>query len=132
MNGGRRLFLGVSRALNAWRRALTDTGVVAFGHTCFFTETPSEAALAFWDGEPGSIGTERTTRSEITSAGWQFIAVRPPTEKAWAADYEPMLARCNMLKQALSLQVHGQAMLLRCDRPPAALAGIKASAIDQA
>jgi trans-aconitate methyltransferase len=93
-------FLGVSRALNAWRRALTETGAVAFSHPCFFTETPSKAALTFWEGEPGSIGTEGTTRAEIASAGWQVIATRPLTDKAWAAYYEPMLARCDTLEAA--------------------------------
>jgi trans-aconitate methyltransferase len=93
-------FLGVTRALEAWRNALTETGVVAFSHPCLFTDAPSEAALAFWEGEPGSIGTEATTRAEITSAGWQVLGSRQLTHEAWSAYYDPMLERCEMLEAA--------------------------------
>jgi hypothetical protein len=93
-------FLGVTRALEAWRSALTETGVVAFSHPCLFTDAPSEAALAFWEAEPGSIGTETTTRAEITSAGWQVLGSRQLTHEAWSAYYDPMLERCEMLEAA--------------------------------
>jgi len=91
-------FLGVPRALEAWRSALTETGVVAFSHPCLFTDAPSHAALAFWEAEPGSIGTEATTRAEITSAGWQVLGSRQLTDEAWLAYYDPMLDRCEMLE----------------------------------
>jgi trans-aconitate methyltransferase len=93
-------FLGVTTALNAWRSALTGTGAVAFSHPCLFTSSPSKAALAFWEGEPGSICTEGTTRAEIVAAGWQVLAARPLTDEAWAAYYDPMLARCDKLEAA--------------------------------
>jgi trans-aconitate methyltransferase len=93
-------FLGVSRALDAWRRALTETGAVAFSHPCLFTGQPSRAALDFWEGEPGSIGTQSTTRAEIASSGWQVLAARPLTDAAWSAYYDPLLARCDRLEAA--------------------------------
>lgn len=93
-------FLGVAQALNAWREALTDQGAVAFSHPCLFTETPSEAALAFWEAEPGAIKTEIATRAEITSAGWRVLATRTLSDAAWAAYYDPMLARCDKLEDA--------------------------------
>ena len=93
-------FLGVTTALNAWRRALTETGAVAFSHPCLFTASPSKAALAFWEGEPGSIGTESTTNAEIAAAGWQVLAARPLTDEAWSAYYDPLLERCEMLEAA--------------------------------
>lgn len=93
-------FLGVARALNAWRHALTDHGAVAFSHPCLFTETPSEAALMFWESEPGGVETEMATRAEITNAGWEVLATRPLPEAAWRAYYDPMLARCDMLEDA--------------------------------
>ena len=93
-------FLGVTRALDAWRSALTETGAVAFSHPCLFTDAPSEAALAFWEGEPGSIGTETATRAEIVAAGWQVLGSRQLTDAAWTAYYEPMLARCDKLAAA--------------------------------
>ena len=93
-------FLGVTRALKAWRSALTGNGTVAFSHPCLFNDSPSEAALAFWEGEPGSIGTEATTRAEIASAGWQVLAARQLTDDAWSAYYDPMLARCDKLEAA--------------------------------
>lgn len=91
-------FLGVMRALNAWRGALTDQGAVAFSHPCLFAETPSEAALAFWEAEPGGIETEIATRAEITRAGWRVLATRTLSEAAWRAYYDPMLARCDKLE----------------------------------
>ncbi len=93
-------FLGINRVLNAWRSALTETGAVAFSHPCLFTDSPSSAALAFWEAEPGDIGTETTTRTEIAAAGWQVIATRPLADEAWTAYYGPMLARCDELEAA--------------------------------
>ncbi len=93
-------FLGVARALKAWRGALSDQGAVAFSHPCLFTDAPSESALAFWEAEPGGIETEQTTRDEIAAAGWRVLAARPLSDAAWAAYYEPMLARCDALEAA--------------------------------
>lgn len=93
-------FLGVTRALNAWRRALTATGAVAFSHPCLFNDTPSDAAMAFWESEPGSIGTEVMTRAEIASANWKVLESRRLADQAWSAYYDPMLARCDMLEAA--------------------------------
>jgi hypothetical protein len=93
-------FLGVARALNAWRGALTDEGAVAFSHPCLFTDAPSKAALAFWEAEPGGIETEPTTRAEIAAVGWRVLAARPLSDAAWAAYYDPLLARCDALDAA--------------------------------
>jgi trans-aconitate methyltransferase len=93
-------FLGVSRALSAWRGALADDGAVAFSHPCLFTDAPSEAALAFWEAEPGGIVTETTTLAEIAAVGWQVLATRPLSEAAWRAYYDPLLARCDKLEAA--------------------------------
>ncbi|WP_291195636.1 trans-aconitate 2-methyltransferase [Hyphomonas sp.] len=93
-------FLGVTRALNAWRGALTETGAVAFSHPCLFTDAPSEAALAFWEAEPGGIGPETATRAEIAGAGWQVLDTRPLSDAAWTAYYDPMQARCDKLETA--------------------------------
>ena len=93
-------FLGVARALNAWRGALSDQGAVAFSHPCLFTDAPSKAALAFWEAEPGGIETELTTRDEIAAAGWRVLAARPLSDAAWAAYYEPIEARCDALEAA--------------------------------
>lgn len=93
-------FLGVARALNAWRGALSDQGAVAFSHPCLFTDAPSKAALAFWEAEPGGIETELTTRDEIAAVGWRVLATRPLSDAAWAAYYEPIEARCDALEAA--------------------------------
>lgn len=93
-------FLGVARALTAWRGALSDQGAVAFSHPCLFTDAPSTAALAFWEAEPGGIETELTTRDEIAAAGWRVLAARPLSDAAWAAYYEPIEARCDALEAA--------------------------------
>lgn len=93
-------FLGVAQALTAWRGALTETGVVAFSHPCLFTQTPSEAALSFWESEPGGISDEMTTRAEIAAAGWRTLGTRQLSDDAWAAYYDPMLARCDKLEAA--------------------------------
>ena len=75
-SAGAGYFLGVSRALSAWRGALADGGAVAFSHPCLFTDAPSEAAVAFWEAEPGGIATETTSRAEIAAVGWQVHSVR--------------------------------------------------------
>jgi hypothetical protein len=93
-------FLGVAQALNTWRGALTNQGAVAFSHPCLFTETPSKAALAFWEAEPGGIETELTTRAEIAAVGWRVLAARPLSDAAWEAYYGPLVARCDALEAA--------------------------------
>jgi len=93
-------FLGVARALNAWRGALTDQGAVAFSHPCLFTDAPSKEALAFWEAEPGGIETEPATRAKIAAVDWRVLAARPLSDAAWASYYEPLVARCDALEAA--------------------------------
>ncbi len=51
-SAGALYFLGVTDGLTGWRAALAPGGAVAFSEPCFFTDTPSDAARAFWDGYP--------------------------------------------------------------------------------
>ncbi|MFN9927166.1 MAG: class I SAM-dependent methyltransferase [Phenylobacterium sp.] len=93
-------FLGVAKALNAWRGALADDGAVAFSHPCLFTDAPSEEALAFWEAEPGVIEPEATTRDMIGALGWQVLGARRLSDAAWTSYSDPLLARCDALEAA--------------------------------
>ncbi len=91
-------FLGVRKALNCWRPALAKGGAIAFSGPCFFTDTPSEEARAFW-GDYQDTMTEPQIGEEVMKAGYVTIAARPVADAAWEAFYAPLEARIAALRK---------------------------------
>lgn len=89
-------FLGIEKALTAWRPALAKGGMVAFSEPCFFTDDPSEDARTFWEGYDtlDAAGID----AQIQKAGFQTVATRRISDAAWQAYYDPMAARIEMLR----------------------------------
>ena len=85
-------FLGVGPALRSWRRSLKKGGAIAFSAPCYFTPDPSDAAIAFWEGE-GDIPSKPALATQIAMAGFKLLAARPLSDDAWAAYHDPMAAR---------------------------------------
>lgn len=91
-------FVGIETALPTWKDALAPGGAIAFSEPCYFTETPSEGARAFWDGEGLSIGTEANIRTRVADAGFEVRATRALSPIAWESYYRPMEARIERLR----------------------------------
>lgn len=91
-------FLGIAAALGGWRDALAPGGAIAFSEPCFFTETPSDGARAFWEGEDAEIGTEAQIRDRIAAAGYETLAARALGPIAWESYFRPLEARIDALR----------------------------------
>ena len=84
-------FLGVTEGLRAWRGALNPGGWVAFSHPVWLGNAPSEAARAFWEGEP--VDSLDDLRSKVGAAGFEIRAERLLAGAPWEAYYGPLKVR---------------------------------------
>jgi len=84
-------FLGLSDGLQTMRAALAPGGVLAFSEPCFFTDSPSAEARAFWEGYPTQTVT--AISQEVENAGFSLLGQRLVTDAGWAAYYDPMAVR---------------------------------------
>jgi len=91
-------FLGISAALPAWRSKLAEGGHIAFSEPCYFTDTPSDAARAMWEGEGVTVGSEQGIRARIAEAGFETCATRRLSDIAWESYYRPLEARIAQLR----------------------------------
>lgn len=90
-------FPGIEKALIAWRPSLAKgSGAVAFSASCFFPDTPSDAARAFWGGD--RAWTQAEIGEEAARAGFKITATRRLEDAAWEAYYGPQEARIAQLR----------------------------------
>lgn len=89
-------FRGIATALAGWREALAPGGAVAFSEPCFFVDTPSEGARAFWDGHETLFEAELACAVE--DAGYRTLGARRLSDEAWEAYYGPLDARVALLR----------------------------------
>ncbi|MBY6116387.1 class I SAM-dependent methyltransferase [Mameliella alba] len=98
-------FLGLEDGLATLRAGLKPGGVLAFSEPCYFTDTPGEAARAFWEGYPtrdaGGI------LSAVSAAGFEVLGSRPVPDAGWEAYYQPMEARIADLRPGASPSLTG-------------------------
>lgn len=90
-------FVGIEAALARWHPALAPGGAVAFSEPCLFTDTPSDGAVAFWEGY------ERLTdaagiAAQVTAAGFETLATRKVSNMGWEGYYRPMQDRIHKLR----------------------------------
>ncbi len=93
-------FLGVREGLSAWRSVLKPGGYVIFSEPQFFTDTPSDGAVAFWEGHP--TGTRAEILTQIEAAGFDLISDQPLGDAGWEAYYRPLEARIASLREGAS------------------------------
>ncbi|MHC0054978.1 class I SAM-dependent methyltransferase [Actibacterium sp. D379-3] len=91
-------FLGVETGLATFRKALKPGGFVAFSEPALFTDAPSEAVRAFWEGYPAS--TEAEVCAQVAAAGFEILGTRRLSDVAWENYYRPMEARVDTLRPA--------------------------------
>ncbi|MEM7720972.1 MAG: class I SAM-dependent methyltransferase [Pseudomonadota bacterium] len=95
-------FLGIEAALTAWRKTLAQGGAIAFSEPCYFADTPSDGARAFWEGEGIDLATEDGVKAQINAAGFDVLATRRLSDIAWESYYRPMEARIAALRPGAS------------------------------
>ena len=91
-------FVGIDAALKAWRGALAEGGAIAFSEPCYFSDTPTDSAKAFWEGEYEPKTLDGIT-AQITAAGYELIASKPVSDIAWESYYRPMEDRISKLRR---------------------------------
>ena len=100
-SAGSMYFLGVEKALKAWRPALSKSGAIAFSEPCVFdvaeTDESHAAIRAFWGDYEALTGTDGLD-AKIRDAGFETIARRRVSESGWQAYYGPLAARIAALR----------------------------------
>lgn len=91
-------FLGTEVGLRCFAPALKPGGVVAFSAPCFFTPDPSEDARAFWAGEEAQIVHADVLCRQVRAAGYSILSLRPLSDAAWDAYFEPLKVRIDSLR----------------------------------
>jgi len=93
-------FLGVETALRHWKDALAEGGAVAFTAPVMFTDTPSQEAIAFWQGDP--VGTVDEVRQAVTAAGYRILSERPEPEAGWETYFAAQKDRIAALRSEIT------------------------------
>jgi trans-aconitate methyltransferase len=93
-------FLGLTSGLAAFRPRIAEGGAIAFSEPCHFTDSPSDEAVAFWEGYPAR--TEAKLRADVEVAGYRILATRRLSDAAWEHYYAPLMARAAALRPGAS------------------------------
>ncbi|WP_425050164.1 class I SAM-dependent methyltransferase [Psychromarinibacter sp. S121] len=91
-------FHGVTKVLRAWRPVLAKGGAVAFSEPCLFTDTPSEAAVAFWGGYTPLTDAAGIAK-QVGAADYEVLATRRVSDAAWQSYYGPLAERVEALRR---------------------------------
>lgn len=102
-------FIGIEAALTGWHKSLAPGGAIAFSEPCLFTDTPSDGAVAFWDGY-ARLTNASGIAAQVARAGFETIATRKLSDVAWESYYRPLQDRIFKLRRGAD-----QAMLAALD-----------------
>ena len=90
--------LGVEAGLRRWRAHLAPGGRVAFSQLCWAVARPSPAARAFWADNYPEMTDRAGVLAQVAAAGYRVLGARFLGRAAWAAYYEPLAARLDVLR----------------------------------
>ena len=113
-------FLGIEAALSVWRPRLAPGGAIAFSEPCLFTGTPSEGAIAFWEGY-ARLTDAAGIAAQVQAAGFETVATRIVGDIGWESYFRPMEARIARLRPGADA-----ALSLVLDMAEAEIAGWRA------
>ncbi|EGR2119128.1 MerR family transcriptional regulator [Vibrio cholerae] len=85
--------MGVEQALTQWRNLLTDSGFMVISDLIWLTDTPSQEAVAFWEGEYPDMQTVEKRLDQMRQVGFDVIDHFTLSEQAWHDYYQPLKAR---------------------------------------
>lgn len=91
-------FLGVTKALRAWRKSLHRGGVVAFSQACWFSDDRSDRAREMWAREYPDMTDEAGVLAQVAEAGYEALGTRRLSDAAWEAYFGPLDARIAALR----------------------------------
>lgn len=91
-------FLGITAALQTWRKSLVPGGVVAFSEPCWFVDQPSARAKALWEAEDYLLSREDGIRRQVEEAGYEVLGARRLADQAWENYYGPLSERIAQLR----------------------------------
>lgn len=94
-------FLGVTTALETWRKALATGGAVAFSQVYWRVPSPSDATIQGWADYP-EMTDAAGVRAQIDAAGFECLATRRLSDAAWENYYGPLDARVAALRPTAS------------------------------
>jgi SAM-dependent methyltransferase len=113
-------FLGVEKALRAWRKALLPGGAIAFSEACWFTDKRADRARALWAKEYPTMPDETQLADQIEAAGYKVLGQRRLKDAAWEAYFGPLEARIDVLRggadEALTAVLNEAAEEIACWR----------------
>ena len=90
---------GVAACLEAWRGHLREGGAVAFSDLCWRVAEPAVAAREFWAAEGLVMRDAAALEAVVAGAGYEVLGARWLEPAAWAAYYEPVAARLEVLPE---------------------------------
>ncbi len=91
-------FLGITKALTAWKRSLRPGGAVVFSEVCWFTDTPSARPRQFWEAQYPDMTDEAGIAARIEAAGYDLLGTRRLSDQAWEDYFGPLDARIAALR----------------------------------
>ncbi|MFK7880543.1 class I SAM-dependent methyltransferase [Roseobacter sp.] len=94
-------FLGVTEGLRIWRDALAPGGVVVFSEVCWFTDDRPAEAVKLWEEYPAMTDAAGIA-DRVTAAGYETLATRRVSDRAWEDYFGPMDARIAALEPSAS------------------------------
>lgn len=93
-------FMGVLKALDAWRRLLVPGGAVAFTDAVWLGDAAPQALRDWWAAEYAGIGTIDNCLDLVAAAGFSVLEHFVLPEGAWwDTYYGPMQARVAVLRE---------------------------------
>jgi ubiquinone/menaquinone biosynthesis C-methylase UbiE len=97
---GSAFIIGLSSALNYWKKFLKPDGFLVFSDCTWFTDLPSEECRDFFDTVCPDMPSESGTEEIVRSAGFTIInSFRLPDEGWWNHYYTPLTERIPQLKE---------------------------------
>lgn len=90
-------FVGIEAALAAWAPHLAPGGAVAFSEPCLFTDTPSDGAVAFWDGYARLTNADGIA-AQVAAAGFETVEARKVSDIGWETYYRGIEDRIKNLR----------------------------------
>jgi hypothetical protein len=96
-----------------FRAALRPGGKAAFSQLCWLGDARPAAAAAFWAEEYPQMTDVAGVHAEIAAAGAQIIAATTLGPAGWAAYYDPLEARLDVLEPGATGDLAAQVMAHR-------------------
>ena len=94
--------MGVTKAMEQWRRLLENNGVLVISDLVWQTTSPSTDVQAFWQKEYPDMSTTTVRIEQAEVAGYQVLDSFTLSEEAWQAYYVPLQKRIETLKPEMA------------------------------